>query len=61
MPETQNKIYKFTSDLEAEDIRSIHNGFNSPIAEFDCGKKCALISASKKDVFHCCIETENTI
>jgi hypothetical protein len=61
MPDIHNKIYKSASDLEAEDIRSIYKGFNSPIAEFDCGKKCALISASKKDVFRCCIETENTI
>jgi hypothetical protein len=41
MIETQNKIYKSTSDLEAKDLRSIYKGFSSPIAEFDCRKKCA--------------------
>ncbi len=52
MSETPSKIYKSTSDLEAEDIRSIYNGFNSPIAEFDCGKKCAPHNPSGKPF--CC-------
>jgi hypothetical protein len=41
MPTTQNKIYKSTSDLDTKEIRSLYDGFSSPIAEFDCGKKCA--------------------
>ena len=52
MPETENKIYKSPSDLEAEDLRSIYDGFNSPIAEFDCGKKCAPHNPSGKPF--CC-------
>jgi len=52
MSETQSKIYKSTSDLEAQDIRSIYDGFNSPIAEFDCGKKCAPHNPSGKPF--CC-------
>lgn len=52
MSKPRNKIYKSTSDLEAEDIRSIYNGFNSPIAEFDCGKKCAPHNPSGKPF--CC-------
>jgi hypothetical protein len=52
MPEIQNRILKSTSDLKAEDIRSIYDGFNSPIAEFDCGKKCAPHNPSGKPF--CC-------
>jgi hypothetical protein len=48
MPETQNKIYKSTSDLEIEEIRLIYDGFGSSIAEFDCGKKCAPHNPSGK-------------
>jgi hypothetical protein len=51
-PETQNKIYKSTSDLDAKEIRSIYNGFNSAIAEFDCGKKSAPHNPSGKPF--CC-------
>ena len=52
MSKTQSKIYKSTSDLEAQDIRSIYDGFNSPIVEFDCGKKCARHNPSGKPF--CC-------
>jgi hypothetical protein len=52
MSETQNKIYKTTSDLEPEDILSLYDGFNSPIAEFDCGRKCAPHNPSGKPF--CC-------
>jgi hypothetical protein len=52
MPEIQNKILKSTSDLKEEDIRSIYDGFNSPIAEFDCGRKCASHNPSGKPF--CC-------
>jgi len=52
MPEIQNRILKSTTDLKAEDIRSIYDGFNAPIAEFDCGKKCAPHNPSGKPF--CC-------
>jgi hypothetical protein len=52
MPDTQNKIYRSTSDLDAKEIRSIYNEFNSPIAEFDCGTKCAPHNPSGKPF--CC-------
>jgi len=52
MPESQPKVYKSTSDLDAQNIRSLYNGFNSPIAEFDCGKKCAPHNPSGKPF--CC-------
>jgi hypothetical protein len=52
MPEIQNNILKSTSDLKGEDIRSIYDGFNSPIAEFDCGTKCAPHNPSGKPF--CC-------
>ena len=52
MPENQNKIYKSTSDLEAEEIRLIYSGFNSSIAEFDCGRKCSPHNPSGKPF--CC-------
>jgi hypothetical protein len=41
MTVSKNKIYKSTADLSAEEIRSLYQRFNSPLAEFDCGKKCA--------------------
>jgi hypothetical protein len=46
------RIYKSTSDLTAEEFRSIYDGFNSPIAEFDCGSKCAPHNPSGKPF--CC-------
>lgn len=52
MPDAQTKIYKSTSDLGAEEIRSLYDGFNAPIAEFDCGKKCAPHNPSGKPF--CC-------
>gem|GEM_PF-3497462 len=52
MPGTQSKIYKSTSDLDAEEIRSIYNEFNSPIAESDCGRKRAPHNPSGKPF--CC-------
>jgi hypothetical protein len=52
MSETQTKIFKSTSDFDGGDIRSIYDGFNSPIAEFDCGKKCAAHNPSGKPF--CC-------
>jgi hypothetical protein len=52
MAVSQNKIYRSTSDLRPPDIRSLYNGFNSPIAQFDCGKKCAPNNPSGKPF--CC-------
>jgi hypothetical protein len=46
------KVFKSTSDLDGSDIRSLYEGFNSPIAEFDCGKKCAPHNPSGKPF--CC-------
>lgn len=48
----QNKIYKSTADLDAGDVRTLYNGFHAPIAEFDCGKKCAPHNPSGKPF--CC-------
>ena len=52
MNDAQRKIYRSTSDLGAEDFRSLYAGFNAPIAEFDCGKKCAPHNPSGKPF--CC-------
>ena len=35
------RILRSPADLAAEDIRSIYNHFDAPIAKLDCGKKCA--------------------
>lgn len=35
------RVLRTPNDLNAEDIRSIYNNFDSPIAKLDCGKKCA--------------------
>ena len=35
------RILRSPADLAAEDIRALYNGFDSPIAKLDCGKKCA--------------------
>ena len=52
MSDVQKKIYKSTSDLDAQELRSLYDGFNSPIAEFDCGKRCAPHNPSGKPF--CC-------
>jgi hypothetical protein len=52
MSETKTKIYKSTSDLDRQEIRAVYDGFNAPIAEFDCGKKCAPHNPSGKPF--CC-------
>ena len=41
MPGDQKRVFKTTADLESADIRSLYDGFHSPIAELDCGRKCA--------------------
>ena len=45
-------IYKSVSDLPADKIRALYQGFDSPIARFDCGKKCAPHNPSGKPF--CC-------
>jgi hypothetical protein len=52
MPDDRKRVFKSTADLEAADIRSLYHGFNSPIVELDCGKKCAPHNPSGKPF--CC-------
>jgi hypothetical protein len=52
MPEAQKRIFKSTADLKPADIRSLYDGFHSPIAELDCGRKCAPHNPSGKPF--CC-------
>lgn len=52
MLRNESRIFKSTADLEPADIRSLYDGFNSPIAELDCGKKCAPHNPSGKPF--CC-------
>ncbi len=47
-----SRIFKTTSDLQAQDIRRFYDRFHSPIAELDCGKKCAPHNPSGKPF--CC-------
>jgi hypothetical protein len=47
-----HRILKSTSDLTPDDLRALYDGFNSPIAELDCGKKCAPHNPSGKPF--CC-------
>lgn len=35
------KPLKSVSDLDEESIRSLYDGFDSPVTSLDCGKKCA--------------------
>jgi len=52
MAASKSRIFKSASDLTPEDIRSIYDGLDAPIAEFDCGKKCAPHNPSGKPF--CC-------
>lgn len=47
-----SSILKSTSDLTPDDLRVLHTEFNSPIAELDCGRKCASHNPSGKPF--CC-------
>src|SRR6185503_14471179 len=51
MPD-EPRIYKSPSDLRGDEIRELYARFHSPIAEFDCGKKCAPHNPSGKPF--CC-------
>ncbi len=46
------QIYKSIADLPSDEIRAIYDGFDSPIAKLDCGKKCAPHNPSGKPF--CC-------
>ena len=46
------RILKSTSDLAPSDIRRLYDGFDSPIAALDCGRKCAQHNPSGKPF--CC-------
>ena len=46
------QVYRSVSDLGDEAIRAIYDGFDSPIAAFDCGSKCAPHNPSGKPF--CC-------
>lgn len=46
------RIYKSTSDLQPDEIRALYDRLRSPIAELDCGKKCAPHNPSGKPF--CC-------
>ena len=52
MPDDQKRILRSTADLQPADIRALYGGFNSTIAELDCGKKCAPHNPSGKPF--CC-------
>src|SRR6266498_4106312 len=45
-------VYKSVSDLSADEIRTLYDGFDSPIASLDCGTKCAPHNPSGKPF--CC-------
>ena len=47
-----SRVLRSTSDLTSDDIRALYDGFHSPIAEFDCGRKCAPHNPSGKPF--CC-------
>ena len=52
MHDNRTRVLKSTADLQPADIRSLYDGFNSAIAELDCGKKCAPHNPSGKPF--CC-------
>ena len=52
MPDDRKRIFKSTADLGAADIHSLYDGFNSPIADLDCGRKSAPHNPSGKPF--CC-------
>jgi hypothetical protein len=46
------RVLRSPTDLIPADIRAIYNNFDSPIAKFDCGKKCAPHNPNHKPF--CC-------
>jgi hypothetical protein len=47
-----NRILRTPADLNAEEIRALYTGFNSPISDLDCGQMCAPHNPSGKPF--CC-------
>jgi hypothetical protein len=45
-------VNRSITDLRAEDVRSLYDGFDSPVAALDCGRKCAAYSPNGKPF--CC-------
>lgn len=52
MASKSQRVLKSTSDLQPADIRALYDGFHSPIAGLDCGRKCAPHNPSGKPF--CC-------
>lgn len=48
----ENRILRTPADLLSEDIRSLYEGFNSPITTLDCGQKCAPYNINR--IPFCC-------
>ena len=46
------RVLRSPADLTPVDIRALYNGFDSPIAKLDCGKKCASHNPNGKPF--CC-------
>jgi hypothetical protein len=46
------RIFRSPADLTSTDIRAIYDSFDSPIANLDCGKKCAPYNPNSKPF--CC-------
>jgi hypothetical protein len=46
------RVLRSPNDLTPTDLRAAYNGFDSPIAKFDCGKKCASHNPNGKPF--CC-------
>jgi len=47
-----SRVLRNPNDLNSADLRELFNGFNAPIAQLDCGKKCAPHNPSGKPF--CC-------
>lgn len=52
MPGNSARVLKSTADFHSSDIRALYDAFRSPIAAFDCGRKCAPHNPSGKPF--CC-------
>jgi len=46
------KIFTHVNELDAQEIRKLYDGFDAPIAQLDCGQKCAPHNPSGKPF--CC-------
>ncbi len=46
------RVFRSPANLTPADLRALYNGFDSPIAKLDCGKKCAPHNPSGKPF--CC-------